>query len=110
MVEFLDKDKLHHLVDKYNENRYAKSFTCWNQFLALIFGQLSNRENLRDVVVVLEAHHSKCYHLGMRRNLIVKTAFASVNQKRDYRIFEDFTFFIIDQQAADIFKLKGYSQ
>ena len=51
LVEFLDKDKFRHLVDKYNGNRYVKSFTCWNQLLALMFGQLSNRESLRDVVV-----------------------------------------------------------
>ena len=50
LVEFLDKDKFRHLVDKYNGNRYVKSFTCWNQLLALMFGQLSNRESLRDVV------------------------------------------------------------
>lgn len=112
LVEFLDKDKFRHLVDKYNGNRYVKSFTCWNQLLALMFGQLSNRESLRDVVVALEAHHTKCYHLGIGRNPIAKTTFASANQNRDYRIFEDFAFFMMEQarkkQATDIFKLKGH--
>lgn len=112
LVEFLDKDKFRHLVDKYNGNRYVKSFTCWNQLLALMFGQLSNRESLRDVVVALEAHHTKCYHLGIGRNPIAKTTFASANQNRDYRIFEDFAFFMMEQarkkQATNIFKLKGH--
>ena len=112
LVEFLDKDKFRHLVDKYNGNRYVKSFTCWNQLLALMFGQLSNRESLRDVVVALEAHHTKCYHLGIGRNPIAKTTFASANQNRDYRIFEDFAFFMMEQarkkQATDIFKFKGH--
>ena len=112
LVEFLDKDKFRHLVDKYNGNRYVKSFTCWNQLLALMFGQLSNRESLRDVVVALEAHHTKYYHLGIGRNPIAKTTFASANQNRDYRIFEDFAFFMMEQarkkQATDIFKLKGH--
>lgn len=97
LVEFLDKDKFRHLVDKYNGNWYVKSFTCWNQLLALMFGQLSNRESLRDVVVALEAHHTKCYHLGIGRNPIAKTTFASANQNRDYRIFEDFAFFMMEQ-------------
>lgn len=112
LVEFLDKDKFRHLVEKYNGIRYVKSFTCWNQFLALIFGQLSNRESLRYVVVALEAHHTQCYHLGMGRNPIAKTTFASANQNWDYRIFEDFVFFMMEQarekQATDIFKLKGH--
>ena len=112
LIEFLDKDKFRHLVDKYNGNRYVKSFTCWNQLLALMFGQLSNRESLRDVVVALEAHHTKCYHLGIGRNPIAKTTFASAHQNRDYRIFENFAFFMMEQarkkQATDIFKLKGH--
>ena len=112
LIEFLDKDKFRHLVDKYNGNRYVKSFTCWNQLLALMFGQLSNRESLRDVVVALEAHHTKCYHLGIGRNPIAKTTFASANQNRDYRIFENFAFFMMEQarkkQATDIFKLKEH--
>ena len=111
LVEFLDNDKFRHLVDKYEGNRYVKHFTCWNQLLALMFGQLSNRESLRDLVVALEAHQSKCYHLGLGRNPIAKTTFATANQNRDYRIFEEFAFYMMDQarskRATDIFKLKG---
>ncbi len=111
LVEFLDNDKFRHLVDKYEGNRYVKHFTCWNQLLALTFGQLSNRESLRDLVVALEAHQSKCYHLGLGRNPIAKTTFATANQNRDYRIFEEFAFYMMDQarskRAMDIFKLKG---
>ena len=111
LVEFLDNDKFRHLVDKYEGNRYVKHFTCWNQLLALMFGQLSNRESLRDLVVALEAHQSKCYHLGLGRNLIAKTTFATANQNRDYRIFEEFAFYVMDQarskRATEIFKLKG---
>ena len=111
LVEFLDNDNFRHLVDKYEGNRYVKHFTCWNQLLALMFGQLSNRESLRDLVVALEAHQSKCYHLGLGRNPIAKTTFATANQNRDYRIFEEFAFYMMDQarskRATDIFKLKG---
>ena len=56
--------------------------------MALMFGQLCNRESLRDVVVALEAHQSKCYHLGLGRKPIAKTTFASANQNRDYRILD----------------------
>lgn len=111
LVEFLNKDKFRYLVDKYGGNRYVKNFTCWNQLLALMFGQLSNRESLRDLVVALEAHRSKCYHLGMGRKPIAKTTFATANQNRDYRIFEEFAFFMMEQarrkRVTDIFKLGG---
>lgn len=51
LLKFLDYDKFRHLVDKYDENRYVKHLTCRNQLLALMFGQLCNRESLRDVIV-----------------------------------------------------------
>ncbi|MCI6723635.1 MAG: transposase [Bacteroidales bacterium] len=97
LTSFLDRNHFNYLVRKYDGDRYVKSFTCWNQLMALMFGQLCNRESLRDVVVALEAHQSKCYHLGMGRNPIAKTTFATSNQNRDYRIFEDFAFFMMEQ-------------
>lgn len=76
-----------------------------------MFGQLSNRESLRDLIVAFEAHRAKQYHLGLGRKPIAKTTFASANQNRDYRIFEDFVFYIMEQarkkRVTDIFKLKG---
>lgn len=58
LIEFLDNNKFRHLVDKYDGNRYVKHFTCWNQLLAMMFGQLSNRESLRDLIVAFEAHRA----------------------------------------------------
>ena len=55
LIEFLNNDKFRRLVDKYDGNRYVKHLTCWNQHLALMFGQLSNRESLRDVIVAQAA-------------------------------------------------------
>ena len=111
LLEYLDYDKFRHLVDKYDGNRYVKHLTCWNQLLALMFGQLGNRESLRDVIVALEAHRSKSFHLGLGRKPIAKTALATANQNRDYRIFEEFAFYMMAQarekRSADIFKLGG---
>ena len=111
LLEFLDYDKFRHLVDKYDGNKYVKHLTCWNQLLALMFGQLSNREILRDVIVAIEAHRSKCFHLGLGRKPIAKTTLATANQNRDYRIFEEFAFYMMAQarekRAENIFKLGG---
>ena len=111
LIEFLDNNKFRHLVDKYDGDRYVKHFTCWNQLFAMMFGQLSNRESLRDLIVAFEAHRAKQYHLGLGRKPIAKTTFASANQNRDYRIFEDFAFYMMEQarkkRVTDVFKLKG---
>ena len=110
LVSFLDRNKFNYIVRKYDGDKYVKHFTCWNQLLALIFGQLSNRESLRDLVVALEAHHSKCYHLGMGRN-VSKSSLSRANQDRDYHIFEEYAYFLVreaqQKRKIDIFKLEG---
>lgn len=57
----LNRSKFNHIVAKYDGDKYVKHFTCWNQLPALVFGQLSNRESLQDLIVTLESHHSKCH-------------------------------------------------
>ena len=90
LTAFLNRTQFNNYVRKYDGNRYVKHFTCWNQLLAMMFGQLSYRESLRDLIVALEAHRATQYHLGLGRNTIVKATLAYANQTRDYRIFEDF--------------------
>ena len=80
LVLFLDRNHFNYLVRKYEGDKYVKHFSCWNQLLALMFGQLSNRESLRDLIVALEAHRSKCYHLGLGSKPIAKTTFATANR------------------------------
>ena len=111
LIAFLDRNHFNYLARKYDGDKYVKHLTCWNQLLALMFGQLSNRESLRDLIVALEAHQSKCFHLGLGRKPIAKTTLATANQNRDYRIFEEFAFYMMEQarrnRPADIFKLGG---
>ena len=73
LTAFLNRTQFNNYVRKYDGNRYVKHFTCWNQMLAMMFGQLSNRESLRDLIVAFEAHRGKQYHLGLGREPIAKT-------------------------------------
>ena len=110
LTVFLDRNHFNYLVRKYGGNKYVKHLTCWNQLLAMMFGQLSNRESLRDLVVAIEAHRSKCYHLGFGKN-VSKTSLARANQTRDFRIFEEFAYYLVgearDKRTTDIFNLGG---
>jgi len=56
-----------------------------------MFAQLTTSENSKDLIIALEAHHSKCYQLGIGNN-ISKLSLARANQDRDYQIFEEFEY------------------
>ena len=110
LLDFLDRNHFNDLVRKDGGDRYVKDFTCYNQLAVLMFGQLSNRESLRDVVLATQAHASKAFHLGFGK-YASKSTFSDANNKRDYRIFEEFAYYIVAEARAcrvdDIFKLGG---
>ena len=110
LVSFMDNFKFLRIVKKYEGDKYVKSFSCWNQLLTMMFGQLTNRESLRDLIVATEAHSGKLYHLGMGKS-VTRSNLSKANEQRDYRIFEEFAYFMIDEarrkRQTEIFKLGG---
>lgn len=63
IVTFLPARVFDRCVNTFQGDKWVKHFTCWNQLMCMIFGQLSNRDSLRDLLVCLNAHKSKHYHL-----------------------------------------------
>lgn len=110
LVEFLPQRVFDRMVLNHSGNKYIKHFSCWNQLLCLIFGQLSDRESLRDLAIIIEAHQSKTYHLGLGRN-ISRSNLSKANENRSYKIFEEFAYHLIGLAQAknsnDDFEIKG---
>ena len=94
LIAFLDRNHFNYLVRKYAGDKYVKHFTCWNQLLTLMFGQLSNRESMRDLIIAIEAHHQKCYHLGLGKH-VTRSNLGKANTNRDYRIHRAESFFVV---------------
>ena len=80
---------------KYEGDKYVKHFSCWNQLLVMIFGQLSNRNSLRDLTNTISAHSNKSYHLGFGKS-ITRSNLSKANEKRNPKIFEDFAYHMFD--------------
>lgn len=95
IAEFLPRRVFDRMVDKYHGNKYVRFFTCWNQLLSMLFGQLSGRESLRDLMIGLDAHKSKFYHLGFGKS-VTRSNLAKANEKRNCKIFEEFAYQMID--------------
>ena len=70
------------------------SFSHWDQFLCMMFAQLTARSSLRDIVTCLHGQRSKLYHAGFRGN-IARSTLADANEKRSCQIFEEFALHLI---------------
>lgn len=74
-------------VGQYPMPRTSRSFSAYDHFLALCFGQLTYRDSLRDIVTCLNARPRLQFHLGFRGR-ITRTNLAYANEHRDWRVFE----------------------
>lgn len=110
LVEFLPQRVFDRLVAKHNGNKNIKHFTCWNQLLCMLFGQLSSRESLRDLITVIEAHQSKSYHLGFGKS-VTRSNLSKTNENRNYKIFEEFANHLIliaqEKNSTNSFEIEG---
>ena len=110
LCDFLPHRVFDRIAAKYEGNRYVKSFTCWNQLLVMMFGQLSNRDSLRELVTRINVHKSKFLHLGFGIN-VTRSNLAKANERREPKIFEDFSNHMIslarEKRAVEEFFVNG---
>ena len=81
-------------VKRYLGARRLRSFTCWDQFLCMVFAQLTYRESLRDIEACLGAVPGRLYHMGIR-SAVSRSTLADANEKRNWRIYADFAQILI---------------
>lgn len=89
LIGFLSDREFRRCVARYGGDRYAKKLSCWQQFLAMAFAQLTYRESLRDIEACLGAVGPKLYHMGFG-SAVARSTLADANENRDWRIFADF--------------------
>ncbi len=84
----INRRKFKTFVNKYNGDFAAKKLHCWEQFIAILLGQLSNCSSLREIESTVKFHANEHYHLGLRGN-IARSTLANANENRDWRIYRD---------------------
>ena len=89
LISFLPDREFRRCVERYQGDSRVRGLTCWDQYLAMAFAQLTYRESLRDIEACLRALQGKLYHLGFRGQ-VARSTLADANESRDWRIFADF--------------------
>jgi hypothetical protein len=102
IMDFASQDIFKVCVKRYKGNYKIKEFSCWKQFLCLAFGQLTHRESMSDTILCLKLNADKLYHLGIGK-VINKSTLSRANEKRDWRIFQDFGIKLLEQ-ARTLYK------
>lgn len=111
LVDLLPHRVFDRIVNKYQGNKYVRSFTCWNQLLVMMFAQLIGCGSLREMSMFCAAHKTKTQNLGFGDIFVSRSNLSKANQLRNYRIFEEFAYHLVSLAQAKrinrIFELKG---
>jgi hypothetical protein len=99
ILSLIDYNDFRRHVRRYDGDHGVRRLTCWEQFLAMAFAQLTRRESLRDIEVSLAAHRKQLYHSGFR-SPIKRSTLADANETRDWRIYSDFAQHLIQHARA----------
>ena len=88
LLQHFPRNEFAALVRKHRAEYGAKGFTCWTQFVAMLFCQLSHSPSLRDICNGLSCCLGKLVHLGISRSPN-KSTLSYANEKRPSALFED---------------------
>ena len=87
-LSLIPRYEFQRIVNKYKGDYHTKTFKCWHQLACMIFAHIRQEDSLRDIDIALNAHAGKLYHIGIKQ--CPKSTLADANEKRDYRIYEEF--------------------
>jgi hypothetical protein len=88
LVEWIHPEQFRRCVTRYRGHYKVREFSCWDQFLAMAFAQMTFRESLADIEICLRSRRDQLYHLGFR-SLVAHSTLADANRTRDWRIYAD---------------------
>src|SRR5437879_11915346 len=88
LIAHLSHVEFQKCVGRYDGDRRHRSLSCWDQYLAMAFAQLTYRESLRDIEACLRSMGGKLYHMGFRSK-VPRSTFAGAKESNDWRNFAD---------------------
>ena len=85
LLDHLPSYEFQKCVTRYRGDYQQKAFSCWDQYLAMAFAQLTYRDSLRDIEACLRSMQGKLYHMGFRGK-VARSTMADANESRDWAV------------------------
>lgn len=95
LLHLIPRHQFDNLVERHGGDYYVKYFTCWQQFITLLYAQIRNKDSLRDIEVSLRAQSNRWYHIGLKD--IKRSTLSDANNQRGYQIYEELFYKLLDR-------------
>jgi hypothetical protein len=85
LLKLFPRTEFQALVKEHRAERHARGFTCWGQFVAMLFCQLGRAHSLREICGGLASCEGKLSHLGITAPARATLAYA--NEHRPWQLY-----------------------
>lgn len=99
LLQIVPRYKFDSLVSEYDNDRYVKYYTTWQQLITLLYAQIKGKDSLREIIVSLNTHKASWYHIGLKD--IRRSTISDANRTRSYEVYEKL-FYAILNKTRDI--------
>lgn len=87
LLRLFPRAEFEQAVRQHRGERHARGFTCWGQFVAMLFCQLGRAQSLREICGGLAASEGKLRHLGLSA-APPRSTLAYANRQRPWQLYE----------------------
>ena len=95
MLSLVERHLFERLVREHKAERGAKGFSCWSQFVAMMFCQLAQAKSLREIIDGLACCEGKLRHLGLEASP-KRSTLSYANGHRPWQLFEALFYSILE--------------
>ena len=95
IIGLVSRSQFENLVKSHKTEKGAKGFTCWAQFVTMLFAQFSRQSGLRSIEGGLNQQQGALYHLGILHS-VKRSTISYANENRDASLYEDLFYKILE--------------
>jgi len=100
-LQLFSRGEFERAVKQHSAERHAKGFTCWGQFVAMLFCQVAQLKSLREVCLGLASCEAPLKHLGISRTPN-KSTLAYANQNRPWELYQTIFGQLLEKCRAEV--------
>lgn len=87
ILKIFPRGEFEQVATGHKGERHARGFTCWDQFVAMLFCQLGRAQSLREICDGLASLEGRLNHLGIKPP--PRSTLAYANRERPWQIYRD---------------------
>jgi putative transposase len=95
LLRYIPRSEFQAIVRRHGGDKGVRSFTCWKQFVALFYAQLTGQHTLRDLVTAVNASLHKLQHVGLTS--VRRSTLADASSNRSHKIFRELFFTLYER-------------